>query len=299
RAPDVPVGPRAARWVLPAPSVARRRGSVGALLFVLVRLAVLLLAPLVLAVLALVHRLVLPVLLSVLLPVLLSELGLSIGSRRSGGVIGLAGRQDGRGLLGDLLAGLRDLVQLLVVGLDGLRVGLGRSVQPPLLQPPVILLGHVQVLAGQLLQEAPGRLRRLGGAPHALNGHGFALFEAFPGRENVDGVGALLAGRIAALPAKIGVLVARPRLPKTVGLGLLAWGHGLVQKAVQLLGGLLAPLGVVLERLAQRSVLHALGQPLHFGRQQMVVAHHLPQLGGLVLGHVGQSDSSLAGVVWP
>src|SRR5690606_16617212 len=200
-----------------------------------------------------------------------------------------------------LLARLGDLVELLVVHLDGLLVRLGRGVQPPLLQPPVVLLGHVQMLPGQLLQEASRRLGRLGGAPHALDGHGLALLEALPGCQHVDGVLAL-AGHtglaalargthertLPSLPRGL------PRLGRAHGLGL---GYAVVQEAVQLLGHLLEALGVLLHHRAQVGILHSLGHPQELGPCQVVVPGDLPQFGCLVLRDVGQSDSSLKDVV--
>src|SRR5690606_22958105 len=63
-------------------------------------------------------------------------------------------------LLGQLLPGLDQLPDLLAVLVDGRGVGLGRRVGAVALQPVVLFLGHAQVLAGQLVQVGPHRLRR-------------------------------------------------------------------------------------------------------------------------------------------
>src|SRR5690606_29216270 len=201
-------------------------GRLGGLLSKLIGLTVRLLELGRLAVLAL-----LPVVAVLCVLAVLAVLTLGAGKGRLGHGTRLLAHLHG------LLARLGDLVQLLVVGLDGLLVRLGRRVQPPLLQPMVMLLGHVQVLSGQLLQVAPGRLRCFGGAPHALDGHGLAVLEAFAGRQHVkrmdhgvaalaalvQGVAGIAAARLPqALPALTGALPAlRTALP-TLGEALPA-----------------------------------------------------------------------------
>ncbi len=101
--------------------------------------------------------------------------------------LGLAGVR-----LGRLLPGLRDLAEFVAVFRGRLVIRFGRSVDPPLLEPPVMLVRHLQVFAGQLIKEVAGGLGRLPSLPlTGATARRLKSFSASPGDQDVGPTGSV------------------------------------------------------------------------------------------------------------
>lgn len=191
-------------------------------------------------------------------------------------------------LVGNLLSCLGDLPQLLGVLADGLLICLGRRVDPSVLEPPVMLIRHLQVFAGQLIENVSGRLRRLRSTPYGSDSHPLALFEALTGREDVDALAPALSGLSGrSQGAGVGVAAVRRRglkLPKLLGLKAslradTAGSHGrslahagLTDETRDLLTCLLDAAGVLLHCRPELGIVDMLTKKVQLGPCRKVVA---------------------------
>src|SRR5690606_5901106 len=159
-----------------------------------------------------------------------------------------------------------------------------------------MLVRHLQVFAGQLIQGVAGGLGRLRRAPHGCDGKVLKILQGLARGQDADALaalpegsrrravllaigwsrlelGKLLAGLVGRLHAPMGVVPLKPR-------ALLA------EKACHLLAHLQEAAGMLLQHRAKLGVLNVLAEKLQLGASGIVIPGDLPQLGRFVLRDV-------------